>query len=169
MSLDRKSALILFAAIFISGCASYAKGISSDGQKVYFGPVPIEKTEAFQIYMRSNRTEVDKQRYIFQRLRSATDLQFLHDGVFYNSLEAYRGGMWLMRHYYQKGQDSREFIRKYAERSSAGNVHLVKYPDGTMQGGAYILYNELDLLEAAAARQAPDFKARPDDGKGALS
>lgn len=147
-----KFLLAAFLAVCIAGCASYSKGISKNGEKIYLGPLPIESTEAFQTYLASNRTEVDKQRYLFDRLRSSTGLEFLHDGIFYNSTQAYRGGLWMMRHYYQKGQSTRDFIRKYVERSTDGNAHLVKYPDGTMQGGTYILYNELDLLESAVTK-----------------
>ncbi len=152
----------LFAAFFIfafaAGCAaSYLKGVNAKGEKVYLGPVSIENTEAYQTYLHSKRTEVDKQRYLFQRLKAADHLQYFHDGGWYNNLEAYRGGMWLMREKYKAGQDSREFIKRYVDRSEDTNqLHLVKYPDGSLQVGSYILYNELDLLEETAKK---DLKA----------
>lgn len=143
--------LAIFSMAFFllgAGCATpYLKGVSPSGQKVYLGPVPIQKTEAYQAYLQSDRSEVGKQRYLFQRMKDSQGLEFYHDGSWYNNLEAYRGGMWLMRDRYQKGQDTREFIRKYVERSDAGNLHLAKYPDGSVQIGSYVLYNELDLLE----------------------
>lgn len=138
------------------GCASAPlKGITPDGQKAYLGPVPIQNTAAYKTFLSGNRTEVAEQNYIFQRLKSASDLEFYHNGTWYGPLEAYRGGMWLVRQRYQKGQDSREFIRKYVERAEdTGEPHLVRYPDGTIHIGSYVLYNELDLLEEASAREA---------------
>lgn len=149
-----KLSSVFFICVFLAGCAaSYRKGIDAAGKKVYLGPVPIEKTEPYQAYIHSKRTEVDKQRYLFQRLKSADHLQYFHNGSWYNAVEAYRGGMWLMREKYKAGQDCREFILKYVDRSEDTNqLHLVKYPDGSLQVGSAILFNELDLLEEAAAK-----------------
>ncbi|HLD50319.1 MAG TPA: hypothetical protein VJC08_03900 [bacterium] len=139
---------------FAAGCAaSYSEGVNAQGEKVYLGSVPIQKSEAYQTYLSSKHTAVDKQRYLFQRLRAADDLQFFHNGSWYSALDAYRGGMWLMREKYKAGQDTREFIKKYVERSEdTGQLHLAKYPDGSLQVGSYILFNELDLLEATAKK-----------------
>lgn len=126
------------------------QAVNAQGEKVYLGPKDIENSQAFKNYLRSPRGEADKQRYLFERLKGAADLSFYHDGDWYNALEAYRGGMWLMRERYKKGQLTRDFIKKYVERSDAGNLHLVKYPDGSKQVGSYVLYNELDLLEEKA-------------------
>ena len=143
-----------FLFLFLTGCAasSYLKGISPAGEKVYLGPVPIKNTEAFQQYQKSAHGEVDKQRYLFDRLKAAKDLQFYRDGNWYNSLEAFRGGMWLMRNRYKQDQDTRQFIKKNIEHSDAGNYHLAKYPDGTLHIGSYVLENELDLLEETAKK-----------------
>jgi len=145
----------LIVITILSGCASssYLKGISPTGEKVYFDKTPIEDTDAFQTYLQTPQSEVDKQHYLFQRLKSATDLEYLHDGAWYNPLQAYRGGMWLMRNRYKKGQNTRDFIRKYVERSDAGKIHVVKYPDGSLHEGGCILYNELDRLEETAAKR----------------
>ena len=154
----KKSALKSFALFlilgFAAGCAAAPlKGVKASGEKVYLGPVPLSKTEAYQTYIHSKHTEVDKQRFLFQRLKEAESLQFFHNGSWYNSLEAYRGGMWLMREKYQAGQDSREFIKKYVDRSEDTNqLHLAKYPDGSLQVGSYVLLNELDLLEETARK-----------------
>jgi hypothetical protein len=139
--------------VLVAGCAAPPlKGINPQGEKVYLGPVPIQNTEAYQAYLLEKSTEVAKQNYLFDRLRFATELEFYHNGSWYNSLEAYRGGMWLMRHRYQKGQDARTFIHKYVERAEdSGEFHLVKYPDGSIHIGSYVLYNELDLLEEATS------------------
>ena len=144
---------VTLIVLSLAGCAtSYLKGVSPEGKRTYLGPVPIENTEAFKNYVQSAHSDVDKQRYLFQRLKDSKDLSFYHDGSWYNAIEAYRGGMWLMRNRYQKGQDSREFIRKYVERSEdTGKFHLVKYPDGSVHIGSYILLNELDLLEGSAS------------------
>ena len=148
------SFFLICLALTAPGCASkYLKGVTPEGKKVYLGPVPIEDTEAYKIYRQSRRSEVDKQNYLFDRLKLAEDLQFYRDGSWYNALEAYRAGKWLMRKRYQKGQDTRQFIRRYIERSEDTNkLHLVKYPDGSMQIGSSILYNELDLLEETSQK-----------------
>jgi hypothetical protein len=155
--------VVLGCCIFSPGCASpYLKGITSSGQKVYLGPVPIESTEAYQNYLRSPQTEVDKQNYLFMRLKDAVDMEYYHDGNWYDPVLAYRGGKWLMRNRYKEGQDSREFIRKYIERSeTTGQYHLAKYPDGSVHIGSYILYNELDLLEETARKDSNAVKASP--------
>lgn len=150
----RLPALLLALLLSGTGCASHVlKGVSSNGEKVYLSPLPIEKTGAYQEYLRGRRTELDKQHYLFQRLKMSDALEFFHDGCWYGALEAYRGGMWLMRNRYQKGQDTRTFIRKYVERSEdTGKLHLVRYPDGSTHIGSYVLLNELDQLEDCAAR-----------------
>ena len=140
--------------LLLSSCATAnLKGISPAGKKVYLAPIPVQGTEAYQSYLNSPRADVSQQTYIFSRLKLAKDLSFYHDGSWYNWLEAYRGGMWLMRNRYKPGQDTRTFIRNYVERSeTTGKLHLVRYPDGSTHIGSYILYNELDLLEETAAR-----------------
>ena len=140
--------------LLVAGCAAHLKGVTPQGEKVYLGPVPIRETEAYRAYLLGNRTEVAKQNYLFERLRSASDLEFYHNGSWYSPLEAYRGGMWLMRKRYQKGQDTRTFIRNYVERAEdSRKLHLVRYPDGSVHIGSYVLYNELDLLEETAASE----------------
>ena len=154
--------LYIFCALlitgFLAGCATpFGTGLTPEGQKVYLGRVPIENTPEYEEYLASKGTEVAKQTYIFQRLKSAKHLEFGYDGSWYNYLEAYRGGMWLIRNRYQKGQDAREFIYKNVEcekGSSTGKPPLVKYPDGSIHIGAYVLYNELDLLEETVSRGA---------------
>ncbi len=153
----KKTFLLILAALsLLSGCAttSYQKGILANGEKAYMGPSDIENTQEFKEYLNSKQTEADKQVYLFKRLKGATDLEFYHDGSWYKSLEAYRGGMWLMRHRYKKDQSTRDFIKTNIERSEAGNIHIAKYPDGSLQIGSYVLYNELDLLEEKAKKTA---------------
>ena len=153
--------LSIFFVVFMalagltSGCAGgpqYNKGINPQGEKLYLGSTNIEESESFKNYLRSPQGEADKQRYLFERLKNAKEFEFFHDGSWYNALESYRGGMWLMRNRYKKGFPTRDFIKQYVERSDAGNLHLVKYPDGSLQIGSYILYNELDLLESTAKK-----------------
>jgi hypothetical protein len=158
--LQKQTALFVLALSlpFVTGCAtSYLKGATPQGEKVYLGPLPIENTEAYRTYIQSPRTEVDKQNYLFARMKDADKLEFLHDGSWYNSVEAYRGGKWLMRHRYQKDQNTRDFIHKYVERSEdTGKYHLAKYPDGSVHIGSYLLYNELDLLEETEKKNSRD-------------
>lgn len=144
-------AFILTFSGLSAGCAAgikYSKGVNAQGEKLYIGTTDIENTEAFKSYGRSPQGEGDKQRYLFERLKNAEGFEFYHDGSWYNAQEAYRGGMWLMRNRYKKEVSTRDFIKQEVERSDAGNLHLVKYPDGSLQIGSYILYNELDLLES---------------------
>lgn len=151
-----KNSFLVWASfiLVLSGCATsnYLKGVNSQGQKVYLGSLPIEETEAFKTYLQSPRAEVNKQQYLFQRLKDAPkDLEYFHDGNWYGWVEAYRGGMWLMRNRYQKDQDTRTFLKKHVWRSDANQLHLVRFPDGSIQVGYFILLNELELLETAAA------------------
>jgi len=138
----------------LNGCATTKAldGVDTTGKKVYLGEVAIENTTAFKAYLQSPKTEVNKQQYLFQRLKDAPkDLEYFHDGNWYGWIEAYRGGMWLIRNRYQKDQDTRTFLKKHVWKSDANNVHLVRFPDGSMQVGYFILLNELDLLEEKAA------------------
>ncbi len=129
--------------------AANLKGVDAKGQKVYLAEVPINNTVAFKTYLASPKSEVNKQQYLFARLKDAPkNLEYFHDGNWYSWVEAYRGGMWLMRNRYKKGQDTRLFLKKYVWRSEDTNKeHLVRYPDGSIQVGYFVLLNELDLLE----------------------
>ncbi len=160
MQTIKKSRFLFVAAVtttLLAGCATGGgpqKGVNAAGEKVYLGSTNIQGTEAFKNYLNSPQGETDKQRYLFERLKAAKDLEFYHDGSWYAATEAFRGGMWLMRERYKKGQLTRDFIKKYVERSDEGNLHLAKYPDGSVQIGSYILYNELDLLESTAKKSS---------------
>jgi len=139
----------LVLVLSLCGCAtSLLKGVTPEGEKVYAGLVPIDGTEAYQEYVKSPRSGVNRIHYLMRRLKETKDLEYYRDGSYYNWLQAYRGGMWLMRHRYQKGQSARDFIRLHVWRSeSTGKPHLVRFPDGSIHIGYYILMNELDLLD----------------------
>lgn len=146
----RQISLFLLLTSILAGCASTGglKGLAKDGSKVYLAPVPITETDAYKTFLQTPRSEVSEQTYMFSRLKLAKDLSFYHDGSWYTWLEAYRGGMWLMRNRYKKGQDTRTFLKNYVWRSEkTGEPHLIKYPDGSVQVAYYVLLNELDLLE----------------------
>lgn len=157
ISLHRWTLCAVLSAALAGGCASSTlKGTSPDGRKTYLGPVPIENTEAFRQLMKSPQNDVSIQTYLFARLKAAQDLQYYRDGQWYSWLEAYRGGMWLMRNRYQKGQDARTFIKNHVWRSEAtGQAHLVKFPDGSIHEAYYVLLNELDLLEQTLRSASP--------------
>lgn len=152
-----KKIFLRFVSLFcmtllLGACATsspYLKGVHPDGSKVYLGPLPIEETDAFKTFMQSDQGPVQEQQYLFQRLKEADQsLKYYHDGNWYSWLEAYRGGNWLVRNRYQKGQDTRTFLKKYVLRSEdKKELHLIKYPDGSIQIGYDVLMNELDLLE----------------------
>jgi hypothetical protein len=154
----RHSFLFLLLLLTSSGCASSVlKGVDKQGQKAYLGPVPLEHTEAYEDYLNSRHSEVDKQNYIFRRLKTpeAAKLSYFHDGTWYTWLDAYRAGNWLIRNRYKKGQDARTFIKDHVWRSEdTGKPHLVKYPDGSIQEAYYVLLNELDLLESTLAKDS---------------
>lgn len=140
--------------VFVAGltaCAttSYLKGVDPEGNKVYLGSAPTMDTESYKTFAQSQRGPVQEQQYFFQRLKEAPkDLQYYHDGNWYSWVEAYRGGMWLVRNRYEKGQDTRTFLKKYVLRSEGKKeLHLIKYPDGSVQIAYDVLLNELDWLE----------------------
>jgi len=142
--------LFLWLPLLVTGCASTGtlKGLANDGSKVYLAPVPITTTDAYKTFLSTPRSQVSEQTYMFSRLKQAKDLSFFHDGSWYTWLEAYRGGMWLMRNRYKKGQDTRTFLKNHVWRSEkTGKPHLIKYPDGSVHVAYYVLLNELDLLE----------------------
>ncbi len=147
---SRLFTLLFLAPLLLIGCASAGtlKGLTKDGAKIYLAPVPIINTEAYKTFLSTPRSQVSEQTYMFSRLKQAKDLSFFHDGSWYTWLEAYRGGMWLMRNRYKKGQDTRTFLKNHVWRSEkTGKPHLIKYPDGSVHVAYYVLLNELDLLE----------------------
>jgi len=141
--------LILVAGLTACATTSYLKGVDSKGSKVYLGNAPTVETESYKTFIQSQRGPVQEQQYFFQRLKEAPkDLQYYHDGNWYGWVEAYRGGMWLVRNRYEKGQDTRTFLKKYVLRSEGKKeLHLIKYPDGSVQIAYDVLLNELDWLE----------------------
>jgi len=141
--------LPLLLILALCGCAtSVLKGVTPEGGKVYVGRVPIDNTEAYKEYIQSPRFEVNRIHYLMRRLKETEDLEYYRNGSYYNWLEAYRGGMWLMRNRYQKGLSADDFIRKHVWRSEAtGKPHLVRFPDGSIHVGYYILMNELELID----------------------
>lgn len=151
MKISIRAFLTLIFVMALTACATtpYLKGVTPDGAKVYLGPIPIENTEAFKTFAQSQRGPVQEQQYFFQRLKEAPkDLQYYYDGNWYSWVEAYRGGMWLVRNRYEKGQDTRTFLKKYVLRSEGKKeLLLVKYPDGSVQVAYDVLLNELNLLE----------------------
>jgi len=141
---------------FITGCAApFMKGINANGQKVYLDQADITQTEAYQEYLQSEHTEINKERYIFKRVVGAKDLRYHRDGNTYGWVEAYRAGNWLMRTHYDKEADARSFIRDHVWKSeTTGNPHLIQFPSGDIHVAYYVLLNELDLLEDTLAKQS---------------
>jgi len=147
----KKTCLLLFPFIFLSCATSILKGVNKSGQPVYLGTTDIAATPAFKALSNTPKDEVHKILYLMARLKDAKDLSYLHEGSWYNSLQAFRGGMWLLRNRYETDQTVTDFIRKHVWRSEGtGQRHLVKYPDGSLQDGYYVLLNELALLEASS-------------------
>lgn len=161
--IPRWLSFFLLLPILLTGCASTGnlKGVAKDGSKIYLAPVPISNTEAYKTFLRAPHSQVSEQTYMFSRLKLAKDLSFFHDGSWYTWLEAYRGGMWLMRNRYKKGQDTRTFLKNHVWRSEkTGTPHLIKYPDGSVHVAYYVLLNELDLLEETLRNEPSTKKMR---------
>lgn len=141
------------------GCAAtprYLKGVGYEGQKVYLGTLPIETTEAYQMFLDSSRSEAAKLDYLLQRIKTAQDLVYLHEGSPYNWLEAYRAGAWILRHHYERGEDARTFIRKEVWLyQTPGKPNAIKFPEGSIHLVYYVLLNELDLLEETLQANPP--------------
>lgn len=156
MTLQKCMLTLMMTAAVLAGCASpYMNGVTPQGAKVYIGSTDIRATEAYQEFLRSGQTELDKERYLFKRVTEAKDLVYHRDGNTYGWVEAYRAGNWLMRNHYDKDADARSFVRDHVWKSaSTGRPHLIEFPDGSIHVGYYVLLNELDLLEETAAADA---------------
>ena len=135
------------------GCATpYLKGVTPQGEKVYLGFLPIRETEAYQSFLLSSKSEAAKLNYLLDRIKEAKNLIYYHAGSRYSWLEAYRGGAWVVRHHYEKGEDAKSFIHKETllyERS--GKPNAIQFPDGSIHIVYFVLLNELDSLEEAIA------------------
>lgn len=142
----------LFGTFLIAGCVSAPlKGITPDGQKVYLGTTDIQGTDLYKTYAAGDRSEADKLVYLMGRIRRSQGLTFHHDGNWYDPPEAYRGSMWMLRKEFEKGETARHFIDTHVARErGSGDPHLVKFPDGSIHIGYYVLQNELELLETEA-------------------
>lgn len=142
-------ASILIPLLILSACATpVRKGTTPAGAKVYLTPQPIEETEPFKDYMKSNQSNVDKLRYLLKRVLNAQDMTYYRDGEQHTNLEAYRAGMWLLRNRYEPGTPPREYLREHVWRDPQTNrPYVVEFPDGSLHTGYHILLNELELLE----------------------
>lgn len=140
---------LAFLPLLITSCASTVfNGVNANGDPVYLNSVDIRTTPAFQKYSLNSQSEAGKILFIMSRIKDSQDLSYFHEGSWYNSLQAYRGGMWLFRNRYQDDQKAADFLREQVRLSErSGQRHLIKYPDGTLQDGYYVLLNELARLE----------------------
>ncbi|MDP3920471.1 MAG: DUF5329 family protein [Candidatus Omnitrophota bacterium] len=148
-------ALTLTIPLFLAGCAApLLKGVDAEGAKAYLGSPEIQGTSTYQKYVTGPQSEAAKLIYVISRIGEAEGLLFQHEGAWHDPQEAYRGSMWMLRKNFEKGETARDFIRLHVWHSdNTGTPRLVKYPDGSLQIGYYILLNELDLLEATASRE----------------
>jgi len=116
--------IILSVVIILSGCANTVlKGVTPEGNNVYIGPVPINNTLAYQEFIKSQRTELDRIQYLLNRVKTAPDIN-------------------------NKNTDALTFLRNhvwFAKPSMA--PHLAHFPDGTTHVAYYIFINELALLD----------------------
>ena len=159
---------LLFLILFL--CASshhpaYAwapfKGKTPEGKKVYLGPVPIQETEAYQAFLLSPRSEVDKLYYLGDRIRAkaSQDIVYIYEGGHYHWAEVYAGGIWLLWHDYKRGETARAFIYETSLRfERPGSRATLQLPDGSVHYAYDVTVNEMDLLEATIKEENPSQK-----------
>jgi len=145
---------VLGTTVFLSGCHSlYLKGKTPDGSPVYLGTLPLENSDAYRGYLKTPRSEQDKILFLIRRIPEAKNLEYYRDGTLYSWQKVYDAGMWLFKNKYEVGQNARQFLQTTMWRSeSTGAPNLIRYPDGTLQVGYFVLLNELDLLENISAQ-----------------
>ncbi|GEM_PF-1065050 len=138
--------LILCAPFFMGFGWVPLRGVSSKGEKVYFGSPPTQNTPAYQAFLLSPKTESSKLYYLLDRIKGARDLVYIYEGNHYNWMEAYAAACWLQWHDYKKGESALSFIRREAldfETSPA----KIQFTDRSIHLAYHIFINELDWLE----------------------
>ena len=155
MLLKRTYRLLIFAFLLSLtpllgiGCSSIPpKEACRNAEKIYLGPLPIQETEAYKIFLNSSKSETAKLSYLGDRIKSAKDLVYYFDGDRYNWLEAYSAGVWLLWQDHKIGEDAHSFIRREAIRfQNPTKPTAIQFPDRSRYLAAEVLLNELDLLE----------------------
>jgi len=156
----RRLLLVVFFLCVSCHHAAYAwapfRGKTTEGKKVYLGPVPIQDTDAYQKFLASSRSEIDKLYYLGDRVRAkeARGIVYIYGGSRYNWAEVYAGGIWYLWHDYPRGENARVFVAKTSRRfERPGSRVTLQFPDGSIHYGYDVTVNELDLLEAAIAEE----------------
>ena len=143
--------LILISLPFVSwGCVASLplKGVDPEGQKIYLGPVPIEKTKAYQAFLLSSKSETAKLYYLLDRIKAAKEVTYRFEGSQYNYFEAHLAALWLLIYHYKRGDDAHAFIRKeIAAFAGFSESTTMNFPDHSYHLAYHVLINELDLLE----------------------
>ena len=164
MNMRRLLFISFFLCVFFHQTAyawSPLKGKTREGKKVYLGPVPIQDTEAYQAFLSSPGSEVDRLYYLGDRIRakSAQNLVYIYEGDHYNWAEVYAGGVWLLWHDYKRGETARQFVHETSVRfEGPGSRATVQLPDGSIHYAYDVTVNELDLLDAAIKEESPNQK-----------
>ena len=153
---------LLLVTILVGLSCSYAgcvspplRGMSSEGKKVYMGPVPIQNTPAYQTYLLSSKSETAKLLYLGDRIKAEKNLTYWYLGSCYNWFEAYSAATWMFWQDHKMGEDARGFIRKEALRfQDPSKPATIEFPDRSTHIAFDILMNELDLLDETTKQKA---------------
>lgn len=144
---------VIIPLCFLFGCGTYVKkGVTTNGEKVYLGVTPIEKTPAYENFLRSSKSEVDKLYYLLDRIRDSRSLIYIYEGDQYNWFEAYSTGVWVLWHHYRKGEDARSALRREVANYSGDEAVYIKFQNESIHLAYRILLNELDLLDETYKR-----------------
>lgn len=159
----RRLLLLIFFLCASFHHAAYAwapfRGKTTEGKKVYLGPVPVQDTDAYQKFLLSSKSEIDKLYYLGDRVRAkpARGIAYLYGGSRFNWAEVYAGGMWYLWHHYERGKTARTFMRETSRRfERPGSRTTLELPDGSIHYAYDVAVNEMDLLEAAIAEENPN-------------
>jgi hypothetical protein len=141
--------LFVFSHHAVAGWSPF-KGKTREGKKAYLGPAPVQDTEAYQKFLESSRSEIDKLYYLGDRIRAKTAQKnvYIYERDRYHWAEVYAGGIWCLWHYYKREKTAREFVRDISQRfERPGSRATVEFPDGSVHYAYQVTVNELDLLE----------------------
>ncbi len=142
---------VLFLSILwlLNGCATTTilKGVNTEGNKAYIGKTPIDDTQAYQQFLQSPKSELDRIHYLLNRIKTAEQVTYGRNGTFYSNTDAYEAGIWMIGNSYNESQDAITFLSDYVWHAKPSlRPHLAKLADGSVHAAYYLFVNELALL-----------------------
>ena len=106
---------------------------------------PPQQSQAYQQFVKQPKSELSKLIYLLNRLKGATG-EVIYDGHHYEAGEAVRITKdYLLKNYHKETADY--WIKRYCYKSEAGQVILVKAPDGESRPVSDVVLEELTVLE----------------------